>query len=156
MQPIKKTRSMASKLFGLTPMGMAFNAGNKAITNIKKFAGSKTFSNIKNIGKKAFALSPMGIMAKKMGIAGDKIKNIFMPKGEQTVNLTELTDKTIQENRASADAKTQKQVDVAAGTGAALAAAGSSSPYQQEGGALAQPEIIESPYIDVYNTTSQF
>ena len=157
MQPIKKTRSMASKLFGLTPMGMAFNAGNKAITNIKKFAGSKTFSNIKNIGKKAFALSPMGIMAKKMGIAGDKIKNIFMPKGEQTVNLTELTDKTIQENRASADAKTQKQVDVAAGTGAALAAAGSSAPpYQQEGGALAQPEIIESPYIDVYNTTSQF
>ena len=111
----------------------------------------KTFSNIKNIGMKAFACLPMGIMAKKMGIAGDKIKNIFMPKGEQTVNLTELTDKTIQENRASADAKTQKQVDVAAGTGAALAAAGSSAPpYQQEGGALAQPEIIESPYIDVY------
>ena len=30
---------MASKLFNITPMGMAFNAGNKAITNIKKYCG---------------------------------------------------------------------------------------------------------------------
>ena len=31
MQPIKKTRSMASKLFGLTPMGMAFNVAIKQL-----------------------------------------------------------------------------------------------------------------------------
>ena len=73
------------------------------------------------------------------------------------VGVLELTDKTIQANRDVADEKTQKQLDLASGTGAAIAAASKSPPPQQaEGGALANPKIKGSPYIDVYNTTSQF
>ena len=156
MQPIKKRKSAAAKLFGMTPMGMAFNAGSKMFKGAKSFMKSNTFSNIKNIGGKAFSMTPMGMMAKFM-MKNTKIGGIFA-KGEQKTNLTELTDKTIQENREAADAKTKKQVDIAAGTGAAMAAAsgGGGAPVDQEGGALAQPEIKESPYLDVYNVTSQF
>ncbi len=156
MQPIKKRKSAAAKLFGMTPMGMAFNAGNKMFKGAKSFMKSNTFKNIKNIGGKAFSMSPMGMMAKFM-MKNTKIGGIFA-KGEQKTNLTELTDKTIKENREAADAKTKKQVDIAAGTGAAMAAAsgGGGAPVDQEGGALAQPEIKESPYLDVYNVTSQF
>ena len=109
------------------------------------------------IAKKAFAMTPMG-MGLKLGMkAFGGIKNIFAPKTEQTTNLTELTDKTIQENRENADAKTQKQIDIASGTGAAIAASvPTPPPMQQEGGALANPKIKGSPYIEVYNTTSQF
>ena len=155
MQPIKKRKSAAAKLFGMTPMGMAFNAGSKIFKGAKSFAKSNTFKNIKNIGGKAFSMSPMGMMAKFM-MKNTKIGGIFA-KGEQKTNLSELTDKTIKENREAADAKTKKQVDIAAGTGAAMAAAsGGGAPMDQEGGALAQPEIKESPYLDVYNVTSQF
>ena len=155
MQPIKKRKSAAAKLFGMTPMGMAFNAGSKMFKGAKSFMKSNTFSNIKNIGGKAFSMTPMGMMAKFM-MKNTKIGGLFA-KGEQKTNLTELTDKTIQENREAADAKTKKQVDIAAGTGAAMAAAsGGGAPMDQEGGALAQPEIKESPYLDVYNVTSQF
>ena len=155
MQPIKKRKSAAAKLFGMTPMGMAFNAGSKMFKGAKSFMKSNTFSNIKNIGGKAFSMTPMGMMAKFM-MKNTKIGGIFA-KGEQKTNLTALTDKTIQENREAADAKTKKQVDIAAGTGAAMAAAsGGGAPMDQEGGALAQPEIKESPYLDVYNVTSQF
>ena len=156
MQPIKKRKSAAAKLFGMTPMGMAFNAGNTMFKGAKSFTQSKAFNNIKNIGGKALGMTPMGMMAKFMMKGAGNVKNLFS-KGEQKVNLTELTDKTIQENRASADAKTQKQVDLAAGTGDAIDSAMPSSPsYDQEGGALAQPNIKESPYLDVYNVTSQF
>ena len=158
MQPIKKRKSggLAKKLFGMTPMGMMFNAGKKTFEGAKSLTQSKAFSNITNIGKKALSLTPMGMMAKFAMKGAGGLKNIFS-KGEQTVNLTELTDKTIQENRESADAKTQKSIDIAAGTGAAMdASTPSPPPYQQEGGALAQPNIEESPYLDVYNTTSQF
>ena len=155
MQPIKKRKSAAAKLFGMTPMGMAFNAGSNIFKGAKSFAKSNTFKNIKNIGGKAFSMTPMGMMAKFM-MKNTKIGGLFA-KGEQKTNLTELTDKTIQENREAADAKTKKQVDIAAGTGAAMAAAsGGGAPMDQEGGALAQPEIKESPYLDVYNVTSQF
>ena len=156
MQPIKKRKGLAKKLFGMTPMGMAFNAGSKMFKGAKSFMKSNTFSNIKNIGAKALGMTPMGMMAKFM-MKNTKIGGIFA-KGEQKTNLTELTDKTIKENREAADAKTKKQVDLAAGTGAAMAAAsgGGGAPVDQEGGALAQPEIKESPYLDVYNVTSQF
>ena len=121
----------------------------------KSFMKSDTFNNIKNIGGKALGMTPMGMMAKFM-MKNTKIGGIFA-KGEQKTNLTELTDKTIQENRAAADAKTQKQVDLAAGTGDAIDSSMPGSPsYDQEGGALAQPNIKESPYLDVYNVTSQF
>ena len=156
MQPIKKRKSAAAKLFGMTPMGMAFNAGNTMFKGAKSFTQSKAFNNIKNIGGKALGMTPMGMMAKFMMKGAGNVKNLFS-KGEQKVNLTELTDKTIQENRASADAKTQKQVDLAAGTGDAIDSSMPSAPsYDQEGGALAQPNIKESPYLDVYNVTSQF
>ena len=155
MQPIKKRKSAAAKLFGMTPMGMAFNAGNKMFKGAKSFMKSNTFKNIKNIGGKAFSMSPMGMMAKFM-MKNTKIGGIFA-KGEQKTNLSELTDKTIQENRESADAKTKKDIALAGGTGDAIAASMPSSPsYDSEGGALAQPEIKESPYLDVYNVTSQF
>ena len=83
------------------------------------------------------------------------IKNIFAPKDEQTVNLTELTDKTIQENRESADSKTEKQVALAAGVTAGEDTP-PPAPSPQEGSEFAQPDISDSPYLDVYNTTSQF
>jgi hypothetical protein len=157
LQPIKKRKSMASKLFGMTPMGMAFSGGKKIFEGAKSLTQTKAFNNIKNIGGKAFGMTPMGMMAKFAMKGAGNITNIFK-KGEQKVNLTELTDRTIQENRESADAKTKKQIDLAAGTGAALMGSESPStpPFQQEGGALAQPNIEESPYLDVYNTTSQF
>ena len=156
MQPIKKTRSMASKLFGLTPMGMAFNAGKGLLKGAKGLAGKMGKDGLGGIAKKAFAMTPMG-MGLKLGMkAFGGIKNIFAPKTEQTTNLTELTDKTIQENRESADAKTQKQIDVASGTGGVVTQGKNQPPMQQEGGALANPKIKGSPYINVYNTTSQF
>ena len=156
MEPVKKTRSMASKLFGLTPMGMAFNAGKGLLKGAKGLAGKMGKDGLGGIAKKAFAMTPMG-MGLKLGMkAFGGIKNIFAPKTEQTTNLTELTDKTIQENRESADAKTQKQIDVASGTGGVVTQGKNQPPMQQEGGALANPKIKGSPYINVYNTTSQF
>jgi len=155
MQPIKKRKSAAAKLFGMTPMGMAFNAGTKMFKGAKSFMKSNTFNNIKNIGGKALGMTPMGMMAKFM-MKNTKIGGIFA-KGEQKTNLTELTDKTIQENRESADAKTKKDIALAGGTGDAISSSMPSSPSSDpEGGALAQPEIKESPYLDVYNVTSQF
>ena len=74
---------------------------------------------------------------------------------EPVTNLTELTDKTIQENRDSADKKTQKQVAIAKGTSDAIPTP-TVNPYQQEGGALAQPKIKNSKYLVSYNITSQF
>ena len=153
MQPIKKRKSLARKLFNLTPMGMAFNAGNKLFKGVKNIANSKTFKNLKGIAGKAFGMTPVGMMAKFMMKNNPIMKRVF--NKEQTTNLTELTDKTIQENRDSADAKTQKDIALAAGTGA-VATAPSPPPYQAEGGALAQPKIRKSKYIGVYNTTSQF
>jgi len=162
MQPIKKRKGgLAKKLFGMTPMGMAFNAGNKIFQGAKglagKAAGSGLGKGLKGLAGKAFGMTPMG-MGLKLGMkAFGGAKNLFAPKGDQVTNLTELTDKTIKENRASADAKTEKQIATAAGTGGAMGGEeGSAPPYQQEGGELAQPEINESPYFDLYNVTSQF
>ena len=157
MQPIKKRKSLAKKLFGMTPMGMAFNAGTKIFQGAKGLAGkaSGLGKGLKGIAGKAFGMTPMGIGLKLGMKAFGGMKNIFSPKGEQTVNLTELTDKTIQENREAADSKTEKQVALAAGV-----TAGENTPppppSPQEGSELAQPEIVDSPYLDVYNTTSQF
>ena len=66
-----------------------------------------------------------------------------------------IRDRVIQENRQAADEKTEKQVALAAGViGAEDVPPPPPSP--QEGSELAQPEIFDSPYLDVYNTTSQF
>tara|TARA_B100000214_G_scaffold299621_1_gene229799 strand:+ start:493 stop:1830 length:1338 start_codon:yes stop_codon:yes gene_type:complete len=156
MEPVKKTRSMASKLFGLTPMGMAFNAGKGLLKGAQGIAGKMGKAGLGGIAKKAFGMTPMGLGLKLGMKAFGGVKNIFAPKTEQTTNLTELTDKTIQENRENADAKTQKQIDVASGTGGVVTQGKNQPPIQQEGGALANPKIKGSPYINVYNTTSQF
>ena len=159
MQPIKKRKSLARKLFNLTPMGMAFNAGTKIFQGAKGLAGkaSGLGKGLKGLAGNGCSKTPMGIGLKLGMKAFGGIKNMFSPKNEQTVNLTELTDKTIQENRESADSKTEKQVALASG----VMAGGSEdtpppSPSPQEGSELAQPEIFDSPYLDVYNTTSQF
>ena len=157
MQPIKKRKSLARKLFNMTPMGMAFNAGTKIFQGAKGLAGkaSGLGSGLKGIAGKAFSMTPMGLGLKLGMKAFGGIKNMFSPKNEQTVNLTELTDKVIQENRESADSKTEKQVAIAAGVTAGEDTP-PPSPSPQEGSELAQPEIFDSPYLDVYNTTSQF
>ena len=64
MQPIKKRKSLARKMFNLTPMGMAFNAGNKLFKGVKNIANSKTFKNLKGLAGKAFGMTPVGMMAK--------------------------------------------------------------------------------------------
>tara|TARA_B100000965_G_scaffold292717_1_gene250648 strand:+ start:7114 stop:8784 length:1671 start_codon:yes stop_codon:yes gene_type:complete len=156
MQPIKKRKGLAKKLFGMTPMGMAFNAASAGVKGLKSLTQTKAFNNITNIGKKAFNMTPMGMglnLGKKV-FGG--VKNIFAPKGEQTVNLTELTDKTIQENREAADSKTEKAIAVAEGTGGIGGLTDEPAQPAQEGSELARPNIIESPFINVYNTTSQF
>ena len=161
MQPIKKRKGLAKKLFGMTPMGMAFNAGAKAFKGLKGLKDKKNALNekIKGAAGKALAATPMG-MAMKFGMKALKgVKNIFNPPDEPSQNLTELTDKTIKETRAAKDAKIKKLSEGAEGTGdAAMAglAAGGGSTGGQEGGELASPNIEESPFINAYNITSQF
>ena len=161
MQPIKKRKGLAKKLFGMTPMGMAFNAGAKAFKGLKGLASkaSGMKDKIKGAAGKALAATPMG-MAMKFGMTALKgVKNIFNPPDEPSQNLTELTDKTIKETRAAKDAKIKKLSEGAEGTGDAAMAGlmgGGGSAGGQEGGELAAPNIEESPFINAYNITSQF
>ena len=160
MQPIKKRKGLAKKLFGMTPMGMAFNAGAKAFKGMKGLASkaSGMKDKIKGAAGKALAASPVG-MAMKFGMKALKgVKNIFNPPDEPQQSLTELTDKTIKESREAKDSKTEKLAEGAAGTGDAIANAmgGGGTSMEQEGSELAQPNIEESPFINVYNVTSQF
>ena len=160
MQPIKKRKGLAKKLFGMTPMGMAFNAGAKAFKGMKGLASkaSGVKDKIKGAAGKALAASPVG-MAMKFGMkALQGVKNIFNPPDEPQQSLTELTDQTIKESRDAKNSKTEKLAEGAAGTGAAIANAmgGGGTSMEQEGSELAQPNIEESPFINVYNVTSQF
>ena len=161
MQPIKKRKGLAKKLFGMTPMGMAFNAGAKAFKGLKGLKAKRNAINdkIKGAAGKALAASPIGMAAKFGMKALQGVKNIFNPPDEPQQNLTELTEKTVKESRDAKNAKTEKLVEGAAGTGDAAMAGlmgGGGSNYQQEGGELAQPNIEESPFINAYNITSQF
>ena len=161
MQPIKKRKGLAKKLFGMTPMGMAFNAGAKAFKGLKGLKDKKNALNekIKGAAGKALAATPVGL-AMKFGMKALKgVKNIFNPPDEPSQNLTELTDKTIKETRAAKDAKIKKLSEGAEGTGDAAMAGlmgGGGSTGGQEGGELASPNIEESPFINAYNITSQF
>ena len=161
MQPIKKRKGLAKKLFGMTPMGMAFNAGAKAFKGLKGLASkaSGMKDKIKGAAGKALAATPVG-MAMKFGMKALKgVKNIFNPPDEPSQNLTELTDKTIKETRAAKDAKIKKLSEGAEGTGDAAMSglmSGGVSAGGQEGGELASPNIEESPFINAYNITSQF
>ncbi len=160
MQPIKKRKGLAKKLFGMTPMGMAFNAGSKIFKGLKGLKGKKDALNdkIKGAAGKALAASPIGMAMKFGAKALQGVKNIFNPPDEPQQSLTELTEKTISETRAAKDAKAKELAEGAEGTGDAIANAmsGGSSSGEQEGGELAQPNIEESPFINVYNVTSQF
>ena len=160
MQPIKKRKGLAKKLFGMTPMGMAFNAGTKIFKGMKGLASkaSGVKDKIKGAAGKALAATPMG-MGIKFGMkALQGVKNIFNPPDEPQQSLTELTDQTIKESRDAKNSKTEKLAEGAAGTGAAIANAmgGGGTSMEQEGSELAQPNIEESPFINVYNVTSQF
>ena len=98
-------------------------------------------------------------MAMKFGMkALQGVKNIFNPPDEPQQSLTELTDQTIKESRDAKDAKAKALAEGAEGTGDAIvnAMSGGVSTGGQEGGELAQPNIEESPFINVYNVTSQF
>ena len=160
MQPIKKRKGLAKKLFGMTPMGMAFNAGAKTFKGLKGLRDKKDALNdkIKGAAGKALAASPIGMAMKFGAKALQGVKNIFNPPDEPQQSLTELTDKTISETRAAKDAKAKALAEGAEGTGDAIANAmsGGGSTGGQEGGELAQPNIEESPFINVYNVTSQF
>ena len=160
MQPIKKRKSLARKMFNMTPMGMAFNAGSKIFKGLKGLKGKKDALNdkIKGAAGKALAASPIGMAMKFGAKALQGVKNIFNPPDEPQQSLTELTDKTISETRAAKDAKAKALAEGAEGTGDAIANAmsGGGSTGGQEGGELAQPNIEESPFINVYNVTSQF
>ena len=161
MQPIKKRKGLAKKLFGMTPMGMAFNAGTKIFKGMKGLASkaSGMKDKLKGAAGKAMAATPVGL-AMKFGMKALKgVKNIFNPPDEPSQNLTELTDKTIKETRAAKDAKIKKLSEGAEGTGDAAMAGlmgGGGSAGGQEGGELASPNIEESPFINAYNITSQF
>ena len=160
MQPIKKRKSLARKLFNLTPMGMAFNAGTKIFKGMKGLASkaSGMKDKLKGAAGKALAASPVG-MAMKFGMkAIQGVKNIFNPPDEPQQSLTELTDQTIKESRDAKNSKTEKLAEGAAGTGDAIANAmgGGGTSMESEGSELAQPNIEESPFINVYNVTSQF
>ena len=160
MQPIKKRKGLAKKLFGMTPMGMAFNAGAKIFKGMKGLASkaSGVKDKIKGAAGKALAATPMG-MGIKFGMkALQGVKNIFNPPDEPQQSLTELTDQTIKESRDAKNSKTEKLAEGAAGTGDAIANAmgGGGTSMEQEGSELAQPNIEESPFINVYNVTSQF
>ena len=161
MQPIKKRKGLAKKLFGMTPMGMAFNAGAKAFKGLKGLKAKRNAINekIKGAAGKALAASPIGMAAKFGMKALQGVKNIFNPPDEPQQNLTELTEKTVKESRDAKNAKTEKLVEGAAGTGDAAMAGlmgGGGSTGGQEGGELASPNIEESPFINAYNITSQF
>jgi len=161
MQPIKKRKGLAKKLFGMTPMGMAFNAGAKAFKGLKSLKGKAAAINekVKGAAGKALAATPMG-MGVKLGMkALQGVKNIFNPPDEPQQSLTELTEKTVKESRDAKNAKVEKLAEGAAGTGdAAMAGLSGGGGYtgSQEGGELAQPNIEESPFINAYNVTSQF
>ena len=120
MQPIKKRKGLAKKLFGMTPMGMAFNAGAKAFKGMKGLASkaSGVKDKIKGAAGKAFS----SITCRH----GDeiwyesiqkvlKIYSILLMNHQQS--LTELTDKTIKETRDAKDAKIRKIAEGAEGTG---------------------------------------
>ena len=88
MQPIKKRKSLASKLFGMTPMGMAFNAGKGLLKGAKGLTGKMGKDGLGGMAKKAFGMTPMGLGLKLGMKAFGGVKNIFAPNTEQTTNLT--------------------------------------------------------------------
>ena len=161
MQPIKKRSgmSLAKKALMMTPMGLGFMAGKKLFQGAKglagKAAGSGLGKGLKGLAGKAFGLTPMGMAFNASRSMFKGVKNLFAPDRKET-NLTELTEATIAENRQMQDEKTEKKVALAKGTESAMAATSAPPKMDQEGSELAIPNIDDSPYLDLYNSTSQF
>ena len=161
MQPIKKRTgmSLAKKALMMTPMGLGFMAGKKLFQGAKglagKAAGSGLGKGLKGLAGKAFGLTPMGMAFNASRSLFKGVKNLFAPDRKET-NLTELTEATIAENRQMQDEKTEKKVALAKGTESAIPATGAPPKMDQEGSELAIPNIDDSPYLDLYNSTSQF
>ena len=161
MQPIKKRSgmSLAKKALMMTPMGLGFMAGKKLFQGAKglagKAAGSGLGKGLKGLAGKAFGLTPMGMAFNASRAMFKGVKNLFAPDRKET-NLTELTEATIAENRQMQDEKTEKKVALAKGTESAIPATNAPPTSEQEGSELAIPNIEDSPYLDLYNTTSQF
>lgn len=158
MQPVKKRKPNLKSALAMTPLGMSFMAGKKVLEGAKSFSKTQAFSNITNVGKKAFNMTPMGMMA-NMGMKGfGAISNIFNSNGDKKTDINELTNNVIEGNREKRDAATE--ID-----GGELAAKMSEIPTmmpppiggeKSDGGGLTIPKIIESPYFVEYNKTSQF
>ena len=157
MQPVKSRKPTLKSALMMSPMGMSIMGGQKILEGAKSFSKSTAFNNITNIGKKALSLTPMGMMANVGMKAFGSINNMYNSNGDQVTNISELTDKVIDENRQSVKEKTD--LDVAAMTSAANSQI---VPPPQVGGVKsvgnqsARPTTKESPYLTVYNKTSQF
>ena len=135
---------------------MSIMGGQKIFEGAKSFSKSTAFNNIANIGKKALSLTPMGMMANLGMKAFGSVNNMYNSDGDQVTNISELTDKVIDENRQSAKDKTD--IEVAAMTSAANSQIVPTMPTmrQTQGNQSARPRTKESPYLTVYNKTSQF
>ena len=156
MQPVKARKPTLKSSLMMSPMGMSIMGGQKILEGAKSFSKSTAFNNITNMSKQALSLTPMGMMANLGMKAFGSVTNTYNSNGDRITNISELTDKVIDENRESAKAKT----DIAS---ASLISAANSQmsipPLKQpaiQGGNKAVPKTVESPYLSVYNKTSQF
>ena len=140
----------------MSPMGMSIMGGQKILEGAKSFSKSTAFNNITNMSKQALSLTPMGMMANMGMKAFGSVTNTYNSNGDRITNISELTDKVIDENRESAKAKT----DIASASLISAANSQMSTPSLKQpamqGGAKAVPKTVESPYLSVYNKTSQF
>ena len=156
MQPVKSRKPTLKSALMMSPMGMSIMGGQKIFEGAKSFSKSTAFNNIANIGKKALSLTPMGMIANLGMKAFGSVNNMYNSDGDQVTNISELTDQVIDENRQSAKDKTD--IEVAAMTSAANSQIVPTMPTmrQTQGNQSARPKTKESPYLTVYNKTSQF
>ena len=156
MQPVKSRKPTLKSALMMSPMGMGIMGGQKIFEGAKSFSKSTAFNNITNIGKQALSLTPMGMMANMGMKAFGSISNTYNSNGDRVTNISELTDKVIDENRESAKSKT----DIATASLVSAANSNMTQPMTKtskvQGGGLTAPKTTESPYLSVYNKTSQF
>jgi len=156
MQPVKARKPTLKSSLMMSPMGMSIMGGQKILEGAKSFSKSTAFNNITNMSKQALSLTPMGMMANLGMKAFGSVTNTYNSNGDRITNISELTDKVIDENRESAKAKT----DIASAKLISAANSQMSTPPLKQpaiqGGNKAVPKTVESPYLSVYNKTSQF
>ena len=106
MQPVKARKPTLKSSLMMSPMGMSIMGGQKILEGAKSFSKSTAFNNITNMSKQALSLTPMGMMANMGMKAFGSVTNTYNSNGDRITNISELTDKVIDENRESAKAKT--------------------------------------------------